>query len=211
MAFVDRQHVEITPGTCGGKPRIAGHHVRVQDVVIWTEQGQSPDQIVANIPSITIADVYAALAFYHDHREQIDADIRQEIELAALLKAQAGSSVLDRRRGGDADTDLLSSERERHFGCCRFLAHTGIDVTTTSEAGLLAASDEEQLAHALHAGRILVTRDHDFLVIASRGTQHAGIIYWPPSHERLGDVIQMLTLLWRIETTESMAGRIEFL
>jgi uncharacterized protein with PIN domain len=87
----------------------------------------------------------------------------------------------------------------------------GIDVTTTSEAGLLAASDEEQLAHALHAGRILVTRDHDFLVIASRGTQHAGIIYWPPSHERLGDVIKMLTLLWRIETTESMAGRIEFL
>ncbi len=109
MAYVERQHIEITPGTCGGKPRIAGHRVRVQDVVIWTDQGQSPYQIVANIPSITIADVYAALAFYHDHRGQIDADIRQEIELAALLKAQAGPSVLDRQQGGDADTDPLSS------------------------------------------------------------------------------------------------------
>ncbi len=109
MAFVERQHVEITPGTCGGKPHIAGHRVRVQDVVIWTEQGQSPDQIVANIPSITIADVYAALAFYHDHRDQIDADIREEIDAVARLKAQSRLGVLDRLRGEDADTDLLSS------------------------------------------------------------------------------------------------------
>ncbi len=87
----------------------------------------------------------------------------------------------------------------------------GIDVTTTYEAGLLAASDEDQLAHALHTGRVLVTRDHDFLAMASRGMPHAGIVYWPSSHERLGDVIHLLTLLWRIEATESMAGRIEFL
>ena len=67
------------------------------------------------------------------------------------------------------------------------------------------------LPHALHTGRVLVTRDHDFLAMASRGMPHAGIVYWPSSHERLGDVIHLLTLLWRIEATESMAGRIEFL
>lgn len=109
MAYVERQHIEISPGTCGGKPRIAGHRVRVQDVVIWTEQGRSAEEIVAHIPSIKIADVYAALAFYHDHREQIDADIREEINVAVRLKSETRSSTLDRLRGGDADTDLLSS------------------------------------------------------------------------------------------------------
>ncbi len=29
-----KQHIEITPGTCGGKPRIAGHRIRVQDIVV---------------------------------------------------------------------------------------------------------------------------------------------------------------------------------
>ncbi|MFN6209519.1 MAG: DUF433 domain-containing protein, partial [Microcystis sp.] len=55
-------HIEITPETCGGKPRIAGHRIKVQDVVIWHERlGMSPDEIVYHYPSITLADVYAAL------------------------------------------------------------------------------------------------------------------------------------------------------
>lgn len=70
------EHIEITPGVCGGKPRIAGHRIRVQDIVIWHERmGLSPDEIVYHYPSITLADVYAALAYYHDHLD----DIRQQI------------------------------------------------------------------------------------------------------------------------------------
>jgi hypothetical protein len=91
------------------------------------------------------------------------------------------------------------------------LRRRGIDVTTTGEAGLLAASDEEQLAYALRAGRVLVSRDHDFLVLVGRGALHAGIVYWPPDHERLGEVVNLLILLWRIESAESIAGRVEFL
>jgi uncharacterized protein (DUF433 family) len=71
-------HIEITPGICGGKPRIAGHRIRVQDIVLWTEEGRSVDEIVADFPQLNLSDVYAALAFYHDHREQIDADIRDD-------------------------------------------------------------------------------------------------------------------------------------
>ena len=108
-SFVEKPHIEITPGTCGGKPRIAGHRVRVQDIVIWTEQGQSPDEIVANIPSITLADIFAALAFYHDHRDEIDHDIRAEIELAARMKSGAGPGILDRLRATDAESDSVSS------------------------------------------------------------------------------------------------------
>ncbi len=109
MASVEKQHIEITPGICGGKPRIAGHRVRVQDVVIWTEQGQSPDEIVAHIPSITVADVYSALAYYHDHRVEIDADIQTEIAIVAELKSKTGPGRLDSLRGADAGADSVSS------------------------------------------------------------------------------------------------------
>lgn len=78
MSFlITSKHIEITPGICGGKPRIAGHRIKVQDIVIWHERmGMSPDEIIYHYPSITLSDVYAALSYYHDHREEI----RQEIE-----------------------------------------------------------------------------------------------------------------------------------
>src|SRR6266498_1811198 len=45
----------------------------------------------------------------------------------------------------------------------------GIDVTTTSEAGLLAASDLEQLDYIVREGRVIITQDTDFLRLASSG------------------------------------------
>ena len=80
-------HIEITPGTCAGKPRIAGHRIRVQDIVLWTEEGQSADEIVADFPQLSLADVYAALAYYHDHREQIHKDIRDDEEFFNPVKS----------------------------------------------------------------------------------------------------------------------------
>ena len=69
-------HIEITPGVCGGKPRIAGSRIRVQDLVVWSERmGLSADEIVRRYSHLTLADVYAGLAYYHDHREAIDADM----------------------------------------------------------------------------------------------------------------------------------------
>ena len=42
-----KPHIEITPGVCGGKPRIAGHRIRVQDVVVMhDEMGKDPYEIV---------------------------------------------------------------------------------------------------------------------------------------------------------------------
>ena len=83
------EHIEATPGTCGGKPRIAGHRIRVQDIVLAHQrQGMSPDEIVSAYPTITLADVYAALAYYHDCQAEIDADIRQADEFDAQLQNQ---------------------------------------------------------------------------------------------------------------------------
>jgi len=98
---IEKRHIEITPGICGGRPRIAGHRVRVQDIVVWTEQGQSADEIVAHIPSITLSDVYAALAYYHDNREAIDQAIREDDALIDRLREEQGPGILDRLRGDD--------------------------------------------------------------------------------------------------------------
>ena len=79
MADVIRAHIEIVQGVNGPKPRIAGHRIRVQDVVIWHEKlGMSPDEIVYHYPTITLADVYAALAYYWDHRDEIERAIAEE-------------------------------------------------------------------------------------------------------------------------------------
>jgi uncharacterized protein (DUF433 family) len=77
------KHVEITPGVCSGRPRVAGTRIRVANVVLWTEQGMSPDEIVIAYPQLSLADVHGALAFYHDHRVEMDQLIQQDAEFVA--------------------------------------------------------------------------------------------------------------------------------
>ncbi|WP_319419230.1 DUF433 domain-containing protein [Pleurocapsa sp. FMAR1] len=86
------QHIEITPGVCDGKPRIAGHRIRVQDIVIWHEMmSLSADEIIDHHPSITLADVYAALSYYYDHLEEIRQNIRDSETFAQELAAKTPS------------------------------------------------------------------------------------------------------------------------
>jgi uncharacterized protein (DUF433 family) len=81
-------HIEVTPGVCGGKARIAGSRIRVQDIVAWHEtSGQSPEEIVQRFPLLSLADVHAALAYYFDHREAIDSETAEDIAFADALKA----------------------------------------------------------------------------------------------------------------------------
>src|SRR5580692_11469760 len=66
----DRVRIVTTPGVCGGRPRIDGHRVTVEDVAIWHERmGMSPDEIVSAHPSITLSDIHAALGYYYENRE----------------------------------------------------------------------------------------------------------------------------------------------
>src|SRR3990170_9132436 len=87
MADVIREHIEVVHGAGGPKPRIAGHRIRVQDIVVWHEKlGMSPDEIVHDHPTITLADVYAALSYYWDHRDEIERAIKEEQALANELR-----------------------------------------------------------------------------------------------------------------------------
>jgi uncharacterized protein (DUF433 family) len=89
-----REHVTCTPGVCGGKPCIAGHRIRVQDVYVWHElQGQSVDEIIADFPQLTHADVYAALAYFWDNREAILAEMREEERFVDEMKVKLHSDA----------------------------------------------------------------------------------------------------------------------
>ena len=88
------KHIEQTEGICGGKPRIAGHRIRVQDIAVWHErQGMSPDDIVAEYPQLTLANIHAALAYYFDHREEIRRDIDESDRIVAEAKARHPSKL----------------------------------------------------------------------------------------------------------------------
>lgn len=104
-----RVRIVSTPGTCGGRPRIDGHRITVEDIAIWHERrGMSPDEIVTAYPSITLADVHAALSYYYENRERIDADIRAGATYAAEMKAKAAGSLVQQKlnhRNGHAEVD----------------------------------------------------------------------------------------------------------
>jgi uncharacterized protein (DUF433 family) len=105
MTDVIHHHIEIVAGPTGPKARIAGHRIRVQDVVIWHERmGLSPDEIVDQYPTITLADVHAALAYYWDHHDLVEQWIAAEHDLIMELR---------RQEQGPLATKLATNERVR--------------------------------------------------------------------------------------------------
>jgi uncharacterized protein (DUF433 family) len=104
MSNVIAQHITKTPNVCGGRACIAGHRIRVMDIVAWHEKrGYSPDEIVDMFPGITLADVYAALAYYFDDRQEIEDEFRKADEWAEWGRVNIPSKIpagLTGRLGG---------------------------------------------------------------------------------------------------------------
>jgi uncharacterized protein (DUF433 family) len=87
------QLIEITPGVCGGKPRIAGHRITVQNIAIWHERlGRSADEIAAEY-DLSLTEVYAALAYYFSHREEIDRSISEDEAFVDQMKSKTPSKI----------------------------------------------------------------------------------------------------------------------
>jgi predicted nuclease of predicted toxin-antitoxin system len=90
------------------------------------------------------------------------------------------------------------------------LRRRGIDVTTTPEVGLIAATDSRQLEFAKQAGRVIFTQDEDFLAIG-RTVTHTGIVFSKQGRRSVGQIIEHLELIHFCLTPEDMANHIEFL
>ncbi len=86
----------------------------------------------------------------------------------------------------------------------------GVDVLTVPEAGLLGASDEEQLAFAFSEVRVIVTQDVDFLRLAALGMPHAGLVYAPQTTS-VGQLVRTLMSIHSVMAAEDMVGVLEFI
>ena len=79
-------HIEKTPGVCGGKPCIEGTRIRVLDIVGLHLRGLKPEDMLDTYAQrLTLAQVYSALAYYHDHKAEIEAEIREDRKAAARI------------------------------------------------------------------------------------------------------------------------------
>ena len=97
------QHIETTPDICGGKPRVAGHRITVQQIVIWHDRiGKNADEIAAEY-DLELSDVYAALAFYFDHREEIDRAIDESEDWVEEMRGKTSSLVRQKLGQGAED------------------------------------------------------------------------------------------------------------
>lgn len=89
MGLATTNRIECREGICGGKPCIVGTRIRVWDIHVWHDlRGQSPEEIVALYPQLSLANVHAGLAYYLDHREEIDQLANREQAEAAQMEAQ---------------------------------------------------------------------------------------------------------------------------
>jgi predicted nuclease of predicted toxin-antitoxin system len=90
------------------------------------------------------------------------------------------------------------------------LHRAGIDVTTTVEAGLRTQDDEAHLRFARDKGRVIVTRDQDFLRLADGASDHSGIVFYT-ANQSIREIIEGLILIYEVMLTSEMVGRIEYL
>ena len=91
------------------------------------------------------------------------------------------------------------------------LRRRGIDVTTTPEASLISASDEEQARYALAESRLIFTQDQDFLRIHAAGIAHAGIAYCHQRKRSIGAIIAGLTQIWEMMEPEEVLNWLTYL
>lgn len=81
-----------------GRPWIVGANTKVVEVVLdKVAYGWDADEIHRQHPYLSLAQIYAAFAYYYDHKAEIDAEIQAQIEEVDRLRAEAGESPFVQR------------------------------------------------------------------------------------------------------------------
>jgi uncharacterized protein (DUF433 family) len=87
------QLIVINPDFKHGSPHLAGTGLRVIDIVVAHYfHHQSPEEIAINF-AISLAETYAALAYYHLHKDEIDTEIREDLRRSEALEHKTGKQA----------------------------------------------------------------------------------------------------------------------
>jgi uncharacterized protein (DUF433 family) len=77
------QLIVRTPGTCGGRARIAGKRIPVSSVYRWFLRGCEPEDILEKFDGVALAEIYAAISYALSNLEEITGEIEGEDLLSA--------------------------------------------------------------------------------------------------------------------------------
>jgi uncharacterized protein (DUF433 family) len=74
-------HITTSPRIAGGAPIIKGTRIAVRAIAGYYQLGMTVDEILQSLPHLTQSQAHAALAFYFDHQEEIDQDLRRNSDV----------------------------------------------------------------------------------------------------------------------------------
>ena len=85
-------HIHITRNVniCGGQPTIRGTRTSVAHIAEYYLMGLSPEEIHRELPHLTLAQIFDALAFYLDHRKVLDLDRERNKEDIVSIEFPSG-------------------------------------------------------------------------------------------------------------------------
>jgi uncharacterized protein (DUF433 family) len=78
----------ISPNVCGGRLRIEGTRITVNQIVTLYKQGYTPEEIADQYSHLSFAQVYTALAYYHANKEEVESDLVAEKDEAIRLERE---------------------------------------------------------------------------------------------------------------------------
>lgn len=94
---ISTEHIAIDPDYCCGKPRIAGTRMPVATIAkLYLEMGESLEDIAQEY-NLPLASVYAAIAYYYDHREEIDRHTAETEAYVEKMKRNSPPSPLQEK------------------------------------------------------------------------------------------------------------------
>jgi len=87
-------HIESAPEICAGQPHIAGTRITVSIIAREVEYlRMSPDEVIAAHPHLTLGQVHGALAYFYDHRADMESAMREAEDIEAELRARFPSRI----------------------------------------------------------------------------------------------------------------------
>jgi uncharacterized protein (DUF433 family) len=78
-----------TPNVCGGRLRIGATRVTVLQISSLYKRGESAEEIAQNFPQLNLGQVYAALAYYHENRAEVEQELADVVAEFDRLKSQS--------------------------------------------------------------------------------------------------------------------------
>ena len=81
-------YIVSSPEINHGRPRVAGTGITVHRIAIWYKLGHTAEEIAYQYGHLTLAQVYAALAYYHANRDQIEAEIAADEAEADIIEQE---------------------------------------------------------------------------------------------------------------------------